>query len=103
MPIELNGITGTGGALGSIGRGIKTAATGGADANAFAESLNKLIENVDQTATVANVAVTNMVNKQGDVHEAMIALQKAETALQLTVQVRNKLVQAYQDVMRMPI
>jgi flagellar hook-basal body complex protein FliE len=44
-----------------------------------------------------------MVNKEGDVHEAMIALQKAETALQLTVQVRNKLVQAYQEIMRMPI
>ena len=58
MPIELNGITGTSGTLGSIGRGIKTAATGGADANAFAESLNKLVENVDKTATEANVAVT---------------------------------------------
>ncbi len=34
---------------------------------------------------------------------AMIALQRAEMSLQLTVQVRNKLVQAYQDIMRMPI
>jgi flagellar hook-basal body complex protein FliE len=33
----------------------------------------------------------------------MIALQRAEMALQLTVQVRNKVVQAYQDIMRMPI
>jgi flagellar hook-basal body complex protein FliE len=33
----------------------------------------------------------------------MIALQRAETALQVTVQVRNKLVQAYQDIMRMPV
>jgi flagellar hook-basal body complex protein FliE len=37
------------------------------------------------------------------VHEAMIALQKADVMLQLAVQVRNKLVQAYQDVMNMPI
>jgi flagellar hook-basal body complex protein FliE len=37
------------------------------------------------------------------VHDAMIALQRSELALQLAVQVRNKLVQAYQDVMRMPI
>ena len=103
MPIELNGITGTSGTLGSIGRGIKTAASGGADANAFAESLNKLVESVDKTATDANVAVTNMVNKEGDVHEAMIALQKAETSLQLTVQVRNTLVQAYPEIMRMPV
>ena len=39
----------------------------------------------------------------GDVHEAVIALQKADTALQLTVQIRNKIVQAYQDIMRMPV
>lgn len=103
MPIELNGIAGSSRTLGSIGRGATAAAAGGADANAFAESLNKLVESVDKTSTEANVAVTNMVNKEGDVHEAMIALQKAETALQLTVQVRNKLVQAYQEVMRMPI
>ena len=44
-----------------------------------------------------------MVAGSGDVHTAMIALQRAEMTLQLTVQVKNKLVQAYQDVMRMTI
>ena len=43
-----------------------------------------------------------MIDGRGDVHEAMIAMQRADTMLQLTVQVRNKLVQAYQDLMRMP-
>ena len=40
---------------------------------------------------------------KGDVHEAMIAMQKADMMLQLTVQIRNKLIQAYQDIMRMPV
>ena len=44
-----------------------------------------------------------MLDGTGDVHNAMIAMQKAEMNLQLTVQIRNKLVQAYQDVMRMTI
>ena len=44
-----------------------------------------------------------MVENNGEVHDAMIALQRAEMSLQLTVQIRNKLVQAYQDIMRMPI
>jgi flagellar hook-basal body complex protein FliE len=44
-----------------------------------------------------------MVQGTGDVHDAMIAIQRAEMSLELTVQVRNKLAQAYQDVMRMPI
>ena len=100
MPIDQIGTTRIGGA--SLG-GVKTAAAGAPDASAFTESLSKLIENVEETGLDANRAVTSMVDKTGDVHEAMIALQKAEMALQLTVQVRNKFVQAYQDIMRMPI
>ena len=103
MPFELSSITGAGSGISSISKGLKTAATAGADASAFADQLGKLVENVEESAADANQAVTNMIDKNGDVHEAMIAMQRAETALQLTVQVRNKLVQAYQDVMRMPI
>ena len=51
----------------------------------------------------ANVAVNGMLDKSVDVHDAMIALQRAEMSLQLAVQIRNKLVQAYQDIMRMPV
>ncbi len=35
--------------------------------------------------------------------DAMIALQKSSIAFQQTVQVRNKMVQAYQDIMNMPV
>ena len=69
----------------------------------FADALGKLIDGVEQTTASANDAVSNMLNKTGDVHDAMIALHEAETTLELTVQIRNKLVQAYQDVMRMPV
>ena len=58
---------------------------------------------MDGTASDANAAVGKMLDGTGDVHEAVIALQKADTALQLTVQIRNKIVQAYQDIMRMPV
>jgi flagellar hook-basal body complex protein FliE len=61
------------------------------------------VGSVDQSSSAANSAVEKMLNGTGDVHEAMIALQRAEMALQLTVQVRNKLVQAYQDIMWMPV
>ena len=69
----------------------------------FGQSLMNLVENAEQTGADANQAVSNMIDKSGDVHDAMIALQRAEMTLQLTVQIRNKLVQAYQDVMRMPV
>jgi flagellar hook-basal body complex protein FliE len=69
----------------------------------FSEALGDLLGAVDGTTTEANEAVSRMLNGTGDVHEAMIALQKADVMLQLAVQVRNKLVQAYQEVMRMPV
>ena len=72
-------------------------------AGGFGESLGRLIESADQSSKDANVKVSDMLTGKGDVHDAMIALQRAEMTLQLTVQIRNKLVQAYQDVMRMPV
>ena len=88
-PLSLPGPSSTGGA----------AAEGGD----FGSSLAALLESVETSATEANTAVAAMTDGTGDVHTAMLALQKSEISMQLTVQVRNKLVQAYQDLMRMPI
>ena len=69
----------------------------------FAESVTKLVDAVDSSDAAANNAVQQMLEGHGDVHDAMIALQRAEMTLQLTMQVRNKLVQAYTEIMRMPV
>jgi flagellar hook-basal body complex protein FliE len=81
----------------------KSPAPEAAAGQSFGESLMSLVENVEKSGADANLAVSNMLDKSGDVHDAMIALQRAEMTLQLTVQIRNKLVQVYQDVMRMPV
>ena len=91
------------GAIGPSPARIPAASSGSEEGASFGESLKGLLATVDESAASANTAVASMVQGTGDVHEAMIALQRAETTLQLTVQIRNKLVQAYQDVMRMPI
>src|SRR6476660_4317229 len=70
---------------------------------AFSSSLTKMLDATNVSDQQANSAVGQMLDGTGDVHEAMIALQQADMMLQLTVQVRNKLVQAYQDVMRLPV
>lgn len=69
----------------------------------FGDTLRDLLGEVNGASAEANQAVSNMLDGTGDVHEAMIAMQRADTMLQLTVQIRNKLVQAYQDVMRMSV
>ncbi len=83
--------------------GSSSASADPAGGSGFADKLTSLIDNVEKTSSDANVAVDNMLNKTGDVHDAMIALQRAEMTLQMTVQLRNKFVQAYHDIMRMPI
>ena len=105
MPIEFLGKTIAGAARSTLTRGgsAAPAAPAGEAGNAFADSLSKLIDGVEGTQADANTAITNMVEGNGEVHDAMIALQRAEMSLQLTIQVRNKFVQAYQDIMRMPI
>jgi flagellar hook-basal body complex protein FliE len=91
--------------LGAIPPLTPTGTPDGASAAApgFDSTLDRVVASVEQTNTAANAAVGRMAAGEGDVHDAMIALQRAELTLQLAVQVRNKLVQAYQDIMRMPV
>ncbi|MEW5981073.1 MAG: flagellar hook-basal body complex protein FliE [Acidobacteriota bacterium] len=70
---------------------------------AFGDTLNRIMDRLESSNTTANDAIGRMLDGSGDVHEAMIALQRADLDLQLAVQVRNKLVQAYQDILRMPV
>jgi len=58
---------------------------------------------VEGSNAQANQATLGMVDGSVDVHDAMIAIQRADMTFQLTVQIRNKLVAAYQDITRMPV
>ena len=94
------------GATGSVLKSQKPGAgagTGAGVAGSFGDALGRLIEGIENTSAAANTAVTGMMEKTTDVHDAMIALQREELTLQLSVQIRNKLVSAYQEIMRMPI
>jgi flagellar hook-basal body complex protein FliE len=98
MPVQLDTLVG---AVSSGGATRAPSPAGGAAG--FGSTLERLLQSVDTSAGAANTAVSDMMAGKGDVHDAMIALQRAETSLELTIQVRNKLIQAYQDIMRMPV
>jgi len=83
--------------------GSPASATEAAGSVDFGAALKNVLGAVDASNTQANQAVGAMLDGSGDVHEAMIAMQRADMMFQLTVQIRNKVVQAYQDVMRMPV
>lgn len=71
--------------------------------NRFAQALSRLVEGTEDAGKDANVKVAAMLDGSGDVHDAMIAMQRADLSLQMTVQVRNKLMNAYAEIMRMPV
>ena len=92
---------------GRIPSGLPTPATGDGPAASggagFADALGKVVAAVESTEHQADGAVRGMLAGKTDVHDAMIALQRADLTLQFSVQIRNKLVQAYNEIMRMPV
>ena len=77
-----------------------------ADANGSSDFLSTLrgaVDQVSQLQSEANMKVSTMLSGNGqDVHSAMIAVQKADLAFELMVEMRNKIVSAYQEISRIP-
>ena len=68
----------------------------------FWDTLKDSLEHVQQLQNEADQSVVNLVTGQGeDIHAAMSAVEKADLSFQLVMQVRNKIVQAYQQVSQM--
>ncbi len=71
----------------------------------FSEVFGEAINKVHETQQAANQLATAFEMGQSgvDLTDVMIASQKASVSFQGMTQVRNKLVQAYQDIMQMPV
>jgi flagellar hook-basal body complex protein FliE len=70
----------------------------------FGRLLNEALANVEQAQKDAALAAQRLATGEiKDIAEVTIASEKATLALQLTVQVRNKVLEAYQEMMRMPV
>ena len=69
----------------------------------FMNTLRTAMDQVGQLQSEADGKVAQLLTGNGqDVHSAMIAVEKAGLAFQMMVQVRNKIVQAYQQVSGIP-
>jgi flagellar hook-basal body complex protein FliE len=59
---------------------------------------------VDGALKEADQSVRDLaVGKRHDLHEIMIATEKADVSFKFLMQIRNKLLEAYQEIMRMPL
>lgn len=83
------------------GAGGSSGSSGGTN---FGEVLNQAIDSVSQMQNNAS-EIGNLfaAGKIDDLHTMMIESEKADLALQFTLQVRNKIMDAYTEIMRMPL
>ncbi len=68
----------------------------------FRDVLHSAIDDIQQLEGQAESKVAGVISGQGtDVHSALIAVEKADLSFQLMMQVRNKIVSAYEEISRM--
>ncbi len=68
----------------------------------FQETLKESLEKVNTLQKEADEAVKKLaMGNGGNIHETMLAIEKADISFRMMMQVRNKIVEAYQEVMRM--
>jgi flagellar hook-basal body complex protein FliE len=93
------GLDQIGAAVAGVSGGAKTQ---GQPATPFGGVFQSLVAQTTSLDQQAQKAVTGLLNGSGvEVHEAMIATQKSDMAFELALQVRNKAVGAYQQMMSM--
>jgi flagellar hook-basal body complex protein FliE len=108
-PIEAGGGNAGAGAIQGI-EGLRDAgAAQGAgdvrrgDGPSFAETLGQALAAVDHTQVEADDQAARVAMGGGNLHEMSLALEKADITLRLATKVRNKLLDAYNDIMRMGV
>ena len=86
---------------GGLPDGLSAAGTPG---GGFSKMLDGLVDSVSGKDATADALTTKvLLGDSSQLHQSVIAVQEASTAFSLMVQVRNKLVDSYQELMRMQV
>ena len=81
-----------------------TGLQGPADPGAFANVLQRELGDLNANLGAAEKAMSDLAaGKPVELHEVMISLERARIGVQTFVQIRNKLIESYQDLMRMQL
>ena len=70
----------------------------------FTDFLNNAVQDVNKLQLESEqLNEAFAMGNNDNIHQVVIAAEKADIALQFTVQIRNKILEAYQEIMRMPV
>lgn len=89
--------------IGNAAKGVSAPAATDAQGQDFAKLLGQAVQGVVDQGKVSDVATTNMLNGKGDMVDVVTALSQTELALDTMVSVRDRVISAYEEIMRMPI
>ena len=103
MSREVVVVSGVRTAIGTFGGSLKDIATTELAAQVVREALSRAVQNAVSTSREAEVASARGLMGDGSVTDLVVAVGRAELTLQTAVAVRDRVVAAYQEVMRMPI
>jgi flagellar hook-basal body complex protein FliE len=82
----------------------KLSGSQGASPSSFAGALEKMVNEVNNKQIAAGQAVHDLQSGQNvSLHQTMIAMEEASISFQLMVEVRNKVLESYQELMRMQV
>lgn len=69
----------------------------------FGNLLNNMVGEVNKMQQDSDQKITGSLMGKEDLHEAMLSLEKANLGLKVLIQVRNKMIAAYEELNRMPL
>ena|SRR5215831_8116519 len=91
-------------AAGDAAGAASGAAAGGGKAASFGEVLKDSLAQVNSLQHEADAAIQSLATGgTATLHDTMLAVEKADLSFRLMMQVRNKIVEAYQEVLRMQV
>ena len=91
------------GRIDRLDRTIENPGASADNAAKFGSELGKAIGEIDKLQGVADTQVDSVARGAGNIHEMALALEKADVSMRLAMRVRNKLVDTYNEIMRMGI
>jgi flagellar hook-basal body complex protein FliE len=85
------------------GGSVGTGGAGATGAGSFGATMQQAMEQAVQTGHTADDQATKAITGGGNLTDVVVALSHAELTLQTATAIRDRVVQAYQDIMKMPI
>jgi flagellar hook-basal body complex protein FliE len=92
-----------GGELPGVGGGAQPPGLAGVGGSAFADMVKGVIEQTTQTSRVAETQMAAQVQGKAELIDVVTAVSAAEASLETVMAVRDQVIAAYQEIMRMPI